>query len=71
LNNLDIFGEVHWGAEWVIWDQFFTFRVDATGGFSAIGWFLGIKASAPDSIGSVFGDSDWMAEVCSEQWSWS
>ena len=35
LNDLDVFGEVHWSAEVMIWDQFFTFRVDATGEFGA------------------------------------
>ena len=30
LDELDIFGKIHWCTEVMIWDQFFTFRPDAT-----------------------------------------
>jgi hypothetical protein len=35
LNESDIIGDLHWGAEFMIWDQFFTVRPDAFWNLSA------------------------------------
>jgi len=35
LNESGIIGDLHWGAEFMIWDQFFTVRPDAIWNFAA------------------------------------
>jgi hypothetical protein len=63
LNDLDVFGEVHWSTEIVIWDQFFAFRVDATWESGACWSIRTGEAGTPDGVKGILGDLDWMTEL--------
>jgi hypothetical protein len=68
LDKLNILSSIHWSAEVMIWDQFFTIRPDASSCISAgnsIGRFC---AKFPNRWKSSLRDNDWMAEVNREQW---
>jgi hypothetical protein len=71
LDKLNISGEVHWGAEVVIWDQFFTFRPVATSSNRALLSVVLLNTEFPFSCWSILGYLSWMAEVLREDWSWS
>jgi len=69
LNKLDIHSEVHWSAEIVIWDQFFSIGVNTFLVVAAFGNIISsTKASLPDRVFGFFVNLNWMAEVLSEQW---
>jgi hypothetical protein len=68
LDESDIFSDIHWGAEVMIRDQFFTVRPDATSCGSAGSSKVLFGASIPNRWKSGLRDNDWMAEVNREQW---
>jgi hypothetical protein len=68
FNKSDIFGQIHWSAEVMIWDQFFSGGPVATSSNRAgIFSHMGI-AIFPNRFLSILVDNYWMAEVFSEQW---
>ena len=64
----EIFGDVSWGAEVVIWDH------GSTVGPFACCLLIAINSSSLGiaclevSLGGVTGDSNWMAELFGEEW---
>jgi hypothetical protein len=64
LNKSNIISEVHWGAVFMIWDQFFTVRPDAFCNISASSNISSCDAGSPHSRFS----SSWVAESLREQW---
>jgi len=71
LDELDIVSKIHWGAEVVIWDQFFTVRPDATLSDGAVSGIIGSNARAPHGVLGVFTNISRVAELSCEQWSLS
>jgi hypothetical protein len=70
LDGINIGSEFKWSTEIIVWDQFFTVRPVASSSISACTGSSLINTVAPNSLGCIFSDNDWMAEVLREQWSW-
>jgi hypothetical protein len=68
LNEFSIFGEVHWSAEFITWDEFFTIRPVATWSSSAESCSVSLGAAFPNRFFGVLRNLNWMAEVNREQW---
>jgi len=67
LNKFDVIGQVHWCAEVVSWNEFFTFRVDASCSLAALSNIVsGSEAALPDRVLGVFVNVDWVAEWLGE-----
>jgi len=68
LNKLVILGEIHWSAEVMIWDKFFTIRPVASWSFSAKRSGVRGRTQRPNGLWSIPVDNDWMTEISREQW---
>jgi hypothetical protein len=68
FDKSDIFGQIHWSAEVVIWDQFFSGGPVATSSNRA-GWTSNMgNAIIQNRLLGILVNNNWMAEVFREEW---
>jgi hypothetical protein len=67
LNEFDIISHVHWCAEVILRNKFFSIRVDASWSFATFSNIIsGSEAALPDRVLGVFVNVCWVAEWLGE-----